>query len=64
MGAYAYMQLAVENPMLYREKGPRLSAIIGAGQNLTNFLASLTFNGATISIRTFGTLWRTTTLPT
>ena len=49
MGAYAYLQLAAENPMLFREKGPRLPAIISVGQNLTNFLSSLTFNGTNIN---------------
>ncbi len=49
MGAYAYMQLAGENPMLFREKGLRLPAIISAGQNLSNFCGSLTFNGPNIN---------------
>ena len=49
MGAYAYLQLAAENPMLFREKGLRLPAIITAGQNLTNFLSSLTFSGTNVN---------------
>ena len=35
--------------MLFREKGLRLPAIISAGQNLTNFLGSLTFSGTNIN---------------
>ncbi|MGA2863507.1 MAG: LamG-like jellyroll fold domain-containing protein [Verrucomicrobiota bacterium] len=49
MGAYAYLQLAEENPMCFREKGLRIPAIVSAGQNLSNFLGSLTFTGANIN---------------
>ena len=49
MGAYAYLQLAMENPLLFREKGLRVPAIIAAGKNLTNFLTTLTFNGTNVN---------------
>ena len=47
--ACAYLQLAAENPMRFREKGQRYPALVNAGQNLANFLGSLTFNGASIN---------------
>ncbi len=50
LGAYAYMQLATENPMLFREKGLRLPAIISQGQNIANFCGSLTFIPGTTNI--------------
>ncbi|MBE0545608.1 MAG: hypothetical protein IH623_30120 [Verrucomicrobia bacterium] len=53
MGAYAYMQLATENPMLFREKALRLGAIISQGQNLANFCSSLAFSGTNVN----WTLW-------
>ena len=56
MGAYAYLQLAAENSMLFREKGLRLPAIINAGRNLTNFFGSLTLNGASTNWQVYNTL--------
>ena len=51
-GAYAFMQLDVENPMLFREMvggANDITTIIARGQDLTNFLGSLTFNGNNIN---------------
>jgi len=55
-GAYAYLQLAVENPNLYRWMGLTMPAIITEGQNVTNFLRSLTFAGANINTNLYTSL--------
>jgi hypothetical protein len=55
LGAYAYIQLATENPMLFREKGLRLPAIISQGQNIANFCGSLTLIPGTTNINS--NLW-------
>jgi phage gp45-like len=47
--AYAYLQLAGENPMHFRTKGLRIPTIISKGENLTSFFRSLTFSGAHIN---------------
>ncbi|SPE56912.1 exported hypothetical protein [Verrucomicrobia bacterium] len=46
-GAYAYLQLSVENPMLFRGVNLRIPDIIGVGHNLTNFFRSLIFASGT-----------------
>jgi len=51
IAADAYLQLAGENPMYFRNFGPAdLYPIIAAGKNLTNFCGSLTFIPGTTSI--------------
>ena len=52
VGAYAYMQLAVENPMRFRQVNisNRLDLITARGRDLTNFLRSLTFAGSSTNI--------------
>ncbi|MHC4092788.1 MAG: hypothetical protein ACYSVY_21360, partial [Planctomycetota bacterium] len=44
VGAYGYLQLSLENPGYFREVNPgnRLDLITGRGQELANFLHSLT----------------------
>jgi hypothetical protein len=51
VGAYAYSQLAVENPLYFRQVNPanRLDLITARGRDLTNFLRSLTFTGPNIN---------------
>ena len=49
-GASAYAQLAVENPQHFREKPSRVYDIIRRGENLTNFIRSLTFSGTTTNV--------------
>ncbi len=51
IAAYAYLQLAGENPMWFRDSVTqrRVSDIIGRGENLTNFCGSLTFSGPNIN---------------
>lgn len=48
VSAYAYLQLAVENPMHFRNLGLRLGPVIGSGENLTRFLGRLTFSGTNV----------------
>ncbi len=47
VGAYAYLQLALENPLQFRRVNVsnRLDLITARGRELTNFLRSLTFRG-------------------
>ena len=51
VGAYAYAQLAVENPGYFRQVNPatRLDLVRNRGNDLTNFFRSLTFSGPTIN---------------
>ncbi len=51
IAAYAYLQLAAENPMWFRKEASqrRVSDIISRGQYLTNFFGSLTFSGPNIN---------------
>lgn len=44
-GAYAYLQLAAENPMYYRAMQYRLGPIISDGDNVASFLRSLSVSG-------------------
>ncbi len=48
--AYAYLQLNLEHPMFYREKGYVIPAIKSQGQNLNSFFSSLTFSPGTTNI--------------
>ncbi|MGO9479442.1 MAG: RCC1 domain-containing protein [Limisphaerales bacterium] len=49
-GAYALMQLDVENPMLFRKISVGdINTVSANGQNLANFLGSLTFSGTNIN---------------
>ena len=52
IAAYAYLQLAGENPMWFRDSVTqrRVSDIISPGQNITNFCRSLTLSPGTTSI--------------
>jgi alpha-tubulin suppressor-like RCC1 family protein len=51
IAAYAYLQLAGENPMYFRKDASqrRVSDIISRGQNVANFCGSLTFTGTNIN---------------
>lgn len=50
VSAHAYLQLALENPGYFRNKGMRLPPIIARGQELRNFLRALTFIGSSTNI--------------
>jgi hypothetical protein len=58
IAAYAYLQLAGENPMYFRKDASqeRVSDIISRGQNIANFCGSLTLNPGTTNINT--NLWK------
>jgi len=45
VGSYAYLQLALENPWYFRQVNPtaRLDLMVERGEELTDFLSSLTF---------------------
>ncbi len=51
IAAYAYLQLAGENPMYFRKDASqqRVSNIIGRGHNIANFCSSLTLTGTNIN---------------
>jgi alpha-tubulin suppressor-like RCC1 family protein len=51
VGAYAYAQLALENPRYYRQVNPatRLDLISARGRDLTNFIGSLAFKSGNIN---------------
>lgn len=51
VGAFAYTQLAVENPMYFRRVNPQagIDLVAARGRDLTNFLRSLTFTGSSIN---------------
>jgi len=49
VSAYAYLQLALENPQHFRRLGLGLNPIIAQGQQLTNFLSRLTFTGTNVN---------------
>lgn len=51
VGTYAYLQLAVENPLFFRQVNVsnRLDLITARGREITNFLGSLTFTGPNIN---------------
>jgi len=51
VGAYAYAQLALENPRCFRQVNPanRLDLITARGRDLTNFFRSLTFSGPNLN---------------
>jgi len=51
VGAYAYAQLALENPECFRDVNisNRLDLITARGRDVTNFLRSLTFTGTNIN---------------
>ena len=57
IAAYAYLQLAGENPIYFRKDASRVrvSKIISQGQNIANFCSSLTLNPGTTNIN--WTLW-------
>jgi alpha-tubulin suppressor-like RCC1 family protein len=50
VSAQAYLQLALENPRHFRDKGMRLPPILARGQELRNFLRALTFIGSSTNI--------------
>jgi alpha-tubulin suppressor-like RCC1 family protein len=50
VSAHAYLQLALENPGHFRNKGMRLPPLIARGQELRNFLRALTFIGSSTNI--------------
>jgi Regulator of chromosome condensation (RCC1) repeat len=52
IAAYAYLQLAGENPMYFRKDASpqRVSSIIGQGQSIADFCSDLTFNPGTTNI--------------
>jgi hypothetical protein len=58
VGAYAYAQLAVENPRYFRQVNPatRLDLIATRGQELTDFFRSLTFTGPNINSNLYTSL--------
>ena len=58
VGAYAYLQLAVENPRYFRQVNPsvRLDLITARGRELMDFFRSLTFNGTNINLQLYGEL--------